>query len=135
ALPENLRVASAAGARTRPRDLPAGPAGGARRAGAAARGGLRARYQRRVSGPACRELCALLLSLHRRAGAHRQFGEPQLRRARCGLRSAGIARARHEEPARILQPRMKIVRDLAALRAATEAAGPLAFVQTLGNLT
>ena len=51
--------------------------------------------------------------------------ESQLRRARRRLRAAGLAHARHEEPARVLQPRlMSIVRDIdcAARRGARAAA-------------
>src|SRR6185503_10446046 len=99
-----------------------------------ARLGLRARAVRGVPGAARRELCALLLPLQRGAGAHGEFGEPEFRRARRGLRAARVAHPRHAQPARVLQPGMNIVRDIASLRPAAAALGPLALVPTMGNL-
>src|SRR5439155_19190737 len=51
------------------------------------------------------------------------------------LRAAGVAAARHEKPARFLQPRlMQTVSDIAGLRRSVAVIGPVAFVPTMGNL-
>src|SRR5204863_3249571 len=135
ALPEDLRGIACALAVPRPGGLPAGAARDADRAGAAAGKGLREAGERGVPRSARRELRALLLPLQRSARADRQFGQPEFRRARRRLRASRLPAARHEEPARVLQPRlMQVISDIAALRRAVADLGPVAFVPTMGNL-
>src|SRR5439155_1614590 len=134
-VPENLRGAASAGAGAGPRYLSAGTARHADRKSKAPQGWLRARYQRRISGGARRELRAVLLPLLRRSAADRQLRDPQFRRPRRGFRAARVPGPQHEEPAGVLQPRlMRTLSDIASLRAAVRAAGPVVFVPTMGNL-
>src|SRR5437879_2262605 len=73
----DIRLAQAASAETRSRDLPPGAAGDPVRAGAPARGRIRAAHHRRVSRPARGELQPFFLSFQREARAYREFGKAQ----------------------------------------------------------